>query len=62
MSDDTNDRGAQDRARVAGEQDYEVRYFAEKHGMSVERARELIEQHGNSREELDAAAERSKAG
>ena len=36
MTDDTNDRGAQDRARVSGEQEYEVRYFADKHGISVE--------------------------
>ena len=58
MSDDTNDRGAQDRARVAGEQGYEVRYFAEKHSISVEQAQDLIDLHGNSREKLDAAAER----
>ncbi len=60
MSDDTNDRGAQDRSRVAGEQGYEVRYFAEKHGISVEQAQQLIDRHGNSRDELDAAAERIK--
>ena len=60
MTDDTNDRGAQDRARVSGEQEYEVRYFADKHGISVEQAQELIDRHGNSREKLDAAAERLK--
>ena len=38
MSDDTSNRGAQDRARVAGGQDYEVRDFANKHGISVEQA------------------------
>lgn len=58
MSDDTDNRGAQDPARGAGEQDYEVRHFAEKHGIIVERAQELIEQHRNSRDELAAAAER----
>ena len=36
MTDDTNDRGAQDHARVSGEQEYEVRYFADKPGISVE--------------------------
>lgn len=60
MSDDTNDRGAQDRGRVAGEQEYEVRYFADKHGISVEQAEQLIAQHGNSREKLDAAAQQMK--
>lgn len=58
MSDDTNNRGAQDRSRVAGGQEYEVRHFAEKHGISAEQAEELIRKHGNSREALDAAAER----
>lgn len=56
MSDDTSNRGAQDRSRVAGDQEHEVRYFAEKHGISVEQAERLIAQHGNSREALDQAA------
>ena len=56
MSDDKQDRGGQDRARVAGEQGYEVRYFADKHGISIDQAQELIDKHGNSREKLDAAA------
>jgi hypothetical protein len=58
MSDDTSNVGAQDRSRVAGEQEHEVRYFAEKHGITAEQARELIERHGNNREALDAAAAR----
>lgn len=58
MSDDTNNRGGQDRSRVAGDQEYEVRYFAEKHGISIEQAQRLIDQHGNSREKLDEAAGR----
>jgi hypothetical protein len=58
MPDDTNDRGGQDRARVSGEQEYEVRYFAEKHGLSIDEAQRLIDQHGNSREKLEAAVGR----
>ena len=61
MSDDTNNRGGQDRSRVAGEQEYEVRYFADKHGISVEQAQRLIDEHGNSREKLDEAASRLNA-
>jgi len=61
MSDDKNDRGAQDRARVAGGEEYEVRYFADKHGISMEQAQELIDRHGNSRQELDEAARRLKS-
>ncbi len=60
MSDDPNIRGPQDRARVAGGQEYEVRYFADKHGITIEQAQQLIEEHGNSREKLDAAARQMK--
>jgi len=60
MADDTNNRGGQDRSRVAGGEEYEVRYFAEKHGISIEQAEQLISQHGNSREKLDAAAQQMK--
>lgn len=60
MTDDTKNRGAGDRARVAGEEEYEVRYFAEKHGISVVQAQELIDKHGNNREALDAAAKKRK--
>ena len=42
MSNETNDRGAPGRARVAGEEEYEVCYFAEKHGTRVEQARALM--------------------
>ena len=60
MSDDLNNRGAQDRARVSGSEGYEVEYFARKHGITAEQARQLIREVGNSREKLDAAAERLK--
>ena len=60
MADDTNNRGGQDRARVAGDEPYEVRYFADKHGISQDEAQRLIDQHGNDRATLDEAAERLK--
>ena len=56
MSDDKNNVGGQDRSRVSGSDEYEVRYFADKHGISIEQAEQLIARHGNNREELDAAA------
>ena len=56
MADDTQKRGAQDRNRVAGGEEYEVRYFAEKHGISTEQAQQLIDRHGNRREILDEEA------
>jgi hypothetical protein len=56
MPDDKTHVGEPDRGRVAGEEDYEVRYLAEKHGLSVEQARKLIDRFGNDREKLEAAA------
>ena len=60
MSDDKNNRGGQDRARVSGSETYEVDYFARKHGLSREQAEQLIREHGNSRDVLDRAAEQMK--
>ena len=60
MADDTNNRGAQDRSRVASDEEYEVRYFAEKHGLSIEEAQRLIDEHGNSREKLEEAVSRRR--
>ncbi len=56
MADDKTKSGSQDPARVAGEQKYEVSYFAKRHGISTEQAQQLIAKHGNDREELDHAA------
>jgi len=60
MSDDKSNVGGQDRARVAGGQDYEVRDFAEANNISVEQAQQLIERHGNSREDLERAVQQMK--
>ncbi|MCW1432200.1 DUF3606 domain-containing protein [Novosphingobium sp. JCM 18896] len=60
MSDDKTKAG-RDREFVAGGEEYEVRYFAQKHGISVEQAERLIEQHGNGREKLDEAARALKS-
>jgi hypothetical protein len=58
MSDDKTKQGTGDRSRVAAGEDYEVQYFAKKHGITPEQVRDLIKNHGNEREKLDAAAER----
>lgn len=59
MSDDKSKQG-RDRGQVAGGEEYEVRYFAEKHGISIEQAQGLIDRVGNSREALDSAAAKLK--
>ena len=61
MSDDKNNRGEPDRSRVSGSEPYEVRYFAEKHGISIAEAEKLIREHGNDRATLDAAAVRLRS-
>lgn len=60
MADDKTKVGGEDRGRVAGEEDYEVGYFARKHGIDLERARELIARIGNDRDALDKAAQQLK--
>jgi hypothetical protein len=60
MADDKSKRGGQDRSRVAGGQQYEVAYFARKHGLSMEEARRIIAEAGPSRDKADALAERAR--
>jgi hypothetical protein len=60
MGDDKSNRGMQDRARVAGEQQYEVDDFAQRHGISRDQAREILSLVGASREKADAAVVRAR--
>jgi hypothetical protein len=59
MADDktTDDR---DRSRVAGDEDYEVRHFAEEAVITPEQARTLIKRHGADRKVLHEIAESIK--
>ncbi len=56
MADDKNLVGGADRARVAGAEDYEVQAFAQRHGMSPQEVREMIERIGNDRDALEREA------
>ena len=56
MADDKTKQTWQDRDRVASEQAYELQYFADKHGISIGKARDLIDRFGNDREALDREA------
>jgi len=58
MADDLNDRGGRDRDRVAAGEGYELDYFARKHGISHDQAKQLIGTFGNDRAKLDAEAEK----
>jgi hypothetical protein len=61
MSDDKTDRGEPDRSRVSLNERYELEYFANKHGISVSKAEDLIRTHGNDRAALDEAASRLRS-
>jgi hypothetical protein len=43
----------QDRARVAGGQDYEVRYEAKKSGRSASAVKKVVKKVGNSRKKVE---------
>ena len=49
-----------DRSRVSAEQQYELDYFAQKHGISRDEAREILQHAGTSREKADAAVARAR--
>ena len=60
MSDDLTKRGGRDRSRINLSEDYEVRYWTKTLGISEDRLRQLVSEHGNSadkiREALNKAA------
>jgi hypothetical protein len=60
MADSKTNRGGRDRSRVAAGQGYELSYFARKHGISRDQAKQLIAKVGNDRAKLNAAAEKLK--
>ena len=49
-----------DRSRVAASDPSEVRYFANKHGLTSEQVLDLIREHGNDRNTLEAAVAQMK--
>lgn len=50
----------QDRARVAGNQDHEVRYEADKEGVSKAMVKDAIREVGNSCEKVEKDLDRKK--
>jgi hypothetical protein len=61
MANQHSTRGrAQDRARVAGGQDHEVRYEAHKEGVSKDAVKEAVDEVGNSRRKVEAKLEAGK--
>lgn len=54
MSDDKNQRGPQDASRVALGEDYEVRYWSERFGVSRDRLEEAVRAVGNGADAVEA--------
>jgi len=48
MSDDTSKKGIQDRTRINTSEDYEVRYWSEKFGVSQDQLKAAVSKVGNS--------------
>jgi hypothetical protein len=49
-----------DRSRVAARDPSEVRYFANKHGLTSEQVLDLIKEHGNDRATLETVVAQLK--
>ncbi|MDB5507461.1 MAG: hypothetical protein JWR75_2099 [Devosia sp.] len=60
MADDKTKTGAADRSKVAANEQYEVAYFASRHGLTAAEARAIIEKAGPSRERADEMAAKTK--
>jgi hypothetical protein len=60
MTDNRQMQDGRDRAKVNAEEQYEVAYFANKHGISAEQARQILADAGPSRKAADEAAMRRK--
>ena len=48
MSDDKSKKGMQDRSRINTEEDYELRYWSEKFGVSQDQLKAAVKKVGNS--------------
>ena len=51
--DNKDQKDGRDRDRIAGNEEYEVRYAAEQMGVSEDEVREAIEKVGNMREDVE---------
>ena len=54
MPDDKKKRGSADRKLVAAMEDYEVRYLATKHSVTMKAVKEAVRKVGNSRNKVEA--------
>ena len=62
MADDKTNRGPQDRSRINLSEDYEVRYWTDKFGMSKSQLEDAVREVGSSAEAVEAELRRSTLG
>jgi hypothetical protein len=60
MADDKSKADNRDRAKVAGDEDYEIRWLSKVTGITPAQARELIKRYGNDRALLEEHASKLK--
>ena len=53
MADDKSKKGPQDRSRISLNEDYEVRYWCKKFGVTPDKLREAVEKVGNSADAVE---------
>jgi hypothetical protein len=58
MTDDKSKRGPQDRSKINLSEDYEVRYWSEKFGVTPERLRGTVKKVGNSAKAVEQELKR----
>ena len=61
MSDDKSKKGSQDRSRINLNEDYEVRYWTKRFGVSEEKLRAAVEKAGVSAEAVERELKRKAA-
>jgi 3-oxoacyl-[acyl-carrier-protein] synthase III len=60
MADDKTNRGAQDRARINTNEEYEIRYWTQQLGVSSQKLNETVQKVGNSAAAVRKALQQSQ--
>ena len=61
MSDNKNIQDGRDRSKVAGNEEYEIEYLANKLNVTTKTIRESIQEVGNSREKIEEHVRKRRA-
>lgn len=53
MADNKDLQDGRDRSKVSGSEPYELQHIAEKHGVTIDEVKKVIERVGSSREKIE---------